>query len=86
MSAGRYFLNPEFMEYVRMLYDLHVALKEGRDETAEGQALRDRMDEPGSRLSGEEIVATQGISARFLLITWKPRVRLKTIPHYWMGL
>jgi len=60
------------MEYVRLLYELHVAIKEGWDETAEGEALRDRMDEPGSVLSGEEIAATQGISADFYSLTDEP--------------
>jgi hypothetical protein len=72
MLAAQYFLNPHFMEFVRLLYDLHVAIKEGRDETVEGEALRDRMDEPGSRLTREEVAAIHGISADFYSLTDEP--------------
>jgi tetratricopeptide (TPR) repeat protein len=71
-SKNQFFPNPEFMDYVRLLYDLHVAIKDGWDETAEGEALRDRMDSPGSRLSGEEITSLQGISADFYSVAEEP--------------
>src|SRR5438128_7417532 len=61
----RFFDNPDFIEYVRLLATLHVAIKEGWDETAEGEALRERMDNPGSRLSREEVASLNGISADF---------------------
>ena len=65
MSDGQFFLNPAFIAYVRLLYQLHRAIKEGWDETDEGEALRERMDEPGRGLSGEEIASLGGVSADF---------------------
>jgi tetratricopeptide (TPR) repeat protein len=72
MLSRLIFHNPDFMKYIRLLYELHVALKEGWDESAEGEALRDRMDEPGGRLSGEAVAAAQGISADFYSLTDEP--------------
>ena len=72
MLDVQFFGNPDFMEYVRLLYDLQVALREGRDETADGEALRERMDEPGGRVSGEEIASLNGISADFYSLTDEP--------------
>jgi hypothetical protein len=40
-------------------------IREGTDETPVGEALRDRMDEPGSRLSPDQIASANGISADF---------------------
>jgi vacuolar-type H+-ATPase subunit E/Vma4 len=63
--SERFFRNPSFLDYVRLLYQLHRAIKEGWDETAEGEALRERMDELGRGLSREEITSLNGISANF---------------------
>src|SRR3954468_21024741 len=65
MSQRIFFNNPDFLQYVRLLSDLHQLIRGGTDETPEGEALRDRMDDPGSRLSSDEIVAVNGISADF---------------------
>jgi hypothetical protein len=72
MSDLRFFRNPSFIHYLHLLSDLHTAIREGWDETAEGEALRERMDEPGSRLSREEIASLQGISADFYSLTEEP--------------
>jgi hypothetical protein len=72
MSRPQFFRNPDFMEYVRLLYGLHFAIKEGWDESEEGEALRERMDAPGSRLSGEEITGLHGISADFYSLADQP--------------
>lgn len=40
-------------------------MREGRDEGPEGDDLRDRMDDPGERLSREELAAVKGIAADF---------------------
>src|SRR3954451_10827028 len=65
MNRTTYFNNPDFLQYVRLLSELHLLIRGGTDETPEGEALRDRMDDPGSRLSSDEIVAVNGISADF---------------------
>ena len=72
MTVLHFFDNPDFREYVRSLHKLHLAIKEGWDETAEGEALREHMDESGSRLSGEEISSLNGISADFYSLTDTP--------------
>jgi tetratricopeptide (TPR) repeat protein len=69
MTTERFFHDPDFLDYVHLLYDLHVAMREGWDENSEGEALRERMEEPGSRLSGDEIVSLNGISADFYSLT-----------------
>jgi hypothetical protein len=63
MVAEAFFHNPDFLRYVRLLAQLHLAMKEGWDETADGEALREEMDEPGSRLSRKESTSASGISA-----------------------
>jgi tetratricopeptide (TPR) repeat protein len=69
LATDRFFNDPDFIKYVRLLYDLHVAIREGWDESSKGEVLRDRMEDPGSRLSGEEIVSLNGISADFYSLT-----------------
>ena len=68
----RFFHNPDYMEYVRLLFDLHAALAEGRDETDEGEALRERMDQSGSRLLSDEIASLSGIAADFYSLADEP--------------
>src|SRR5438477_122167 len=65
MNPKTFFNNPDFLQYVRLLSELHQLIREGMDETPEGEALRDRMDDPGSRLSSDDIVSVNGISADF---------------------
>jgi hypothetical protein len=65
MNQETFFNNPHFLQYVRLLSELHQLIREGTDETPEGEALRDRLDDPGSRLSSDEIVSVNGISADF---------------------
>lgn len=57
-----FFQNPDFVEYVRLLGRLHRLIREGRDESVEGEALRDSMDRPGDALSGAEVRAVKDIS------------------------
>lgn len=65
----KFFENPDFLKYVRLLNDLHTAIREGKDESTEGGNIRDQMDEPGSRLSPDEIAGVHGISADFYSVT-----------------
>ena len=69
MIDRHFFDNPSFLEYVRLLRDLHIAIREGWDETTEGEALRERMDDPGRWLSSGEIASLNGISADFYSLT-----------------
>src|SRR3954454_20541918 len=65
MNHRTFFTNPDFLQYVRLLSELHRLIQEGTDETPEGEALRDRMNDPGSRLSSDEIASVNGFSADF---------------------
>ena len=72
MPEHCFFHNPEFTDYIRLLFDLHIAIADGWDETDEGEALRERMDLTGSRLSSDEITSLSGISADFYSLTDEP--------------
>jgi hypothetical protein len=72
MDEARFFDNPDFLTYVRLLRDLHEAIREDKDETEEGERIRDQMDGPGSRLSPGEVVGVQEISADFYSLMDSP--------------
>jgi tetratricopeptide (TPR) repeat protein len=74
MENHTFFDNPDFSKYVRLLRDLHEAIREGRDESEPGEAIRDEMDDPGSRLSPAEIDTINGISADFYSLVEEPPV------------
>jgi hypothetical protein len=57
---------------VRLLSQLHELIREGNDETPEGEALRDRMDAPGCRLSPAEVASVNSISADFYSLATPP--------------
>ncbi len=63
MNRRQFFENPDFAEYVRLLGRLHRLVRAHRDESDEGEALREQMDRPGEALSEEEIRAVKGIAA-----------------------
>jgi hypothetical protein len=79
MLEDRFFRNQHYIDYVRLLFDLHKAISEGWDETASGEALRDRMDEPGSRLSSDEIASVNGIAADFYSLNDAPPIAILPI-------
>ncbi|HKI35140.1 MAG TPA: hypothetical protein VKA46_25005 [Gemmataceae bacterium] len=62
MSAATFMNNPNYVEYVRLLRQLHRLIAEGNDGD-EGDALRDDMDAPWYALSEEEIARIRGLSA-----------------------
>ena len=72
MLEQRFFLNQHYIEYVRLLFELHKAISEGWDESEKGETLRERMDEPGSQLSSDEIASVNGIAADFYSLTDPP--------------
>ena len=51
MTTKRFFGNPQFLTYARLLRKLHQLIREGTDETKEGESLRNLMDEPGEYLT-----------------------------------
>ena len=72
MCTDRFFQNQDYIEYIRLLFDLHRAISEGWDETQSGEMLRERMDKPGSRLSSDEIDSVGRIAADFYSLTDAP--------------
>lgn len=66
---NQFFQNADFLEYTKLLYELHSAMRESGDESMEAEEVRERMDEPGSRLSPDEIAVVQGISADFYSVS-----------------
>src|SRR5437764_14378841 len=72
MNQRTFFDNPDFLQYLRLLSELHQLIRERTDETPAGEALRDRMDDPGSRLSPDEIVSVNAVSADFYSLAASP--------------
>jgi hypothetical protein len=72
MSRKLFFENPDFRDYIELLNDLHALIREGSDETDQGEGIRDRMDGPASRLTREEVASVNGISADFYTLTDEP--------------
>jgi len=63
MNAARFFRNPHFREYIRLLGKLHELIRADADESDEGEGIRDQMDGPAELLTREEIESANGISA-----------------------
>lgn len=62
-SSSKYFTNPAFREYVFLLVELERLIREGRNESPEGDAIYDAMDGPGDRLNGEEMQAVKAFAS-----------------------
>jgi len=65
MRSKQFFANPHFLNYARLLRELHQLIRAGTDETEQGEALRERMDQPAEHLSPEEVDCLNAISADF---------------------
>jgi tetratricopeptide (TPR) repeat protein len=72
MINQRFFDNPYFLAYARLLHQLHVLIREGADETPEAELLREQMDEPAKYLAQEEIDCLNAISADFYTLSGQP--------------
>src|SRR5713226_5733941 len=55
MTTQRFFNNPHFLTYARLLRRLHQLIREGADEMEEGELLPEQMDEPADHLAPEEV-------------------------------
>ena len=62
MSKPRFFKNPEYCEYVRLLVRLHDLISGGEDEGPIGERLRDQMDVCSVGFSDEEVATLGGLS------------------------
>jgi hypothetical protein len=69
VTRQRFFNNPQFLAYARLLRQLHQLIRDGADESEEGEALRGRMDEPAEDLTPEEVNCLNAISADFYTLT-----------------
>ena len=54
MLASTSLENPSYVEYVRLLLELHSAMAQGQGETEEADALRDAMDRPWVEMDPRE--------------------------------
>jgi hypothetical protein len=72
MTTQRFFSNPYFLTYARLLRLLHQLIREGTDETEAGDVVREQMDEPADHLTSEEIDCLNGISADFYTLRGPP--------------
>ena len=63
MNAERFFRNPHFREYLRLLRNLHESIRTGSDESDDGEAIRDQMDAPADFFTKSETESANGISA-----------------------
>ena len=55
--------NPAFATYLELLGQLHLLIDRGLGESPDADAIRDRMDEPWTHLSSEEIAEIDRLSA-----------------------
>src|SRR5438105_11067064 len=59
--AGRFWDNPHFRGYERLLLWLHGLIAAGKGDTDEAEAVRDEMEIPWRQLSGEELGRLDGL-------------------------
>lgn len=65
---ARFINNPYYLEYESLLKDLHRLISDGKGDTEEADAVRDRMDTPEQHLSREEINRLNGLSADLYML------------------
>ncbi|HEY2154841.1 MAG TPA: hypothetical protein VGH33_04380, partial [Isosphaeraceae bacterium] len=65
-------MSPAYVQYVRGLHRLHALIREDRDDSPEGDAVRDSMDEPGYALSEAERERVGGLSEDLYSISDPP--------------
>jgi hypothetical protein len=56
-------LSEAYVEYTRLLRQLHAMIRRGEGDTEKADELRDAMDGPWSRLKEEELVRVRGLGA-----------------------
>jgi len=72
MPVQRFFDNPHFLAYVRLLHRLHLMIRENADETPAGEAFREQMDQAAGSLLPEEVDCLNAISADFYTLSGAP--------------
>jgi tetratricopeptide (TPR) repeat protein len=60
--------NPHYVEYERLLRQLHQLIAEGRGDTDEADRIREEMDEPWRKLRQEEVDRLNGLSADLYML------------------
>jgi tetratricopeptide (TPR) repeat protein len=66
--TGRFWDNPHFVRYEELLRQLHTLMAVGDGDSDDAERVREAMDEPGRRLSAEEIDRLNWLSADLYLI------------------
>lgn len=72
MTSQRFFGNPDFLAYARMLRELHQLIRAHADDTQQGEALREQMDGPTECLTADEVECLNAISADFYTLAGSP--------------
>jgi hypothetical protein len=61
--------NPAYLEYLRLLVQLHALIADGKSETDDADLVRDEMDTPWAKLSQAEADRLGGLSADLYMLT-----------------
>ena len=72
MTSRKFFENPAFLAYARLLRALHELIRAARDESPEGEAIREQMETPAASLTAEEVDCLNAISADFYTLSDAP--------------
>jgi tetratricopeptide (TPR) repeat protein len=68
---GRFADNPAYVEYERLLKELHALIAAGDGQGPKAEAIRDAMDAPSSHLNRAEIIRLKGLSADLYMLQGK---------------
>lgn len=68
MAKPQFIENPHFREYEDLLIQLHQLFREGKEDSAEAEALRERMEVAGSWLSPMEADRLGGLSGDLYML------------------
>jgi hypothetical protein len=63
MSTPAPTLSESYVEYTRLLRQLHALISRGEGDTEEADELRDAMDEPWNRLTEQELALVRSLGA-----------------------
>jgi tetratricopeptide (TPR) repeat protein len=66
--AALFASNPSYIEYEKLLHELHQLMAQGKGDSPEADLIRDEMDRPWRELSEEEIARLNGLSADLYML------------------
>ena len=81
MSTTKNVNSEAYTEYTRLLRRLHALIRLGDDESPDGEAMRDAMDDPWRRLSELELARVRGLGADLNAIDSENLAANDSLPH-----